>query len=40
MAPESSEPFVTFSIVCNKATEEWGEIFEKLQKREGHFETT
>ena len=28
------------SIICEKLTKEWAEVFENFQKREGHFEIT
>ena len=37
---EPKESFVILSIICDKVTEEWGDILENLKKKEGHFETT
>ena len=37
---EPTEPFVTFSIVCDKVTEEWGEFLKNLKNMEVHFEIT
>ena len=35
--PKPTEQFVILSIICDKVTEEWGEIFEELKKEGGSF---
>ena len=32
--------YYIYIYICYKVIEEWGDIFENLKKREGHFEIT
>ena len=33
----STEPFIIFSLVCDKVAKEWRDVFEELEKRGGSF---